>query len=576
MTSFARAVRVGLLFCLCLRACLAVGQDFSDAFAGRQLLTNALEFITGSNNTASVEPFEPKHARKIGGHSVWISWLAPSSGLVTLGTDGSTFDTLLAVYTLDPGNDPPLQRLQEIASNDDNGLAKTSLLQFGARPNQPYEIAIDGFNGAVGNITLQLSFLASTNILPVVLRRPGDEALRLGDPLILTMDLFNTSRLELSWYLNGNSIFDANGPTLVVSSLQETNLGFYNLRLKVNDDSFFSASVEVQVNSEGLTSVLARNKLADSVASGFTPGGGGSLLGVHKIMGLTPGVIRGYSGTQIFNTGLATIDTNEPPHCGVTGGASYWFAYQAPTNGAMHVDTEGSDYDTVLAIYTYNGTLYDFANLIPVACDNNSGSNGLTSSVDFLTENARNYFVVVDGVNGARGIAHLNYLLTTVTNLPPQAPVLSRQPDSLIASRGTPVALSAAAGGTAPINYQWWRNNARLNQQTNASLVFLDPQIQDAGNYFVVVTNDGGAITSAVARVTVISTPVYYLDTSANFFISGFPETRGYQYAVDCADQPMSQAWWLKTNAFADYGGIVWVTNSTRYSNSMFVRVHLP
>ena len=108
---------------------LAPGQDFSDSFAGRELLTGASEFVTGSNTLATVETFEPKHAEKIGGHSVWISWLAPDSGLVTLNTAGSTFDTLLAVYTLDPGNDPPLERLEEIASNDDNGLAKTSLLQ---------------------------------------------------------------------------------------------------------------------------------------------------------------------------------------------------------------------------------------------------------------------------------------------------------------------------------------------------------------------------------------------------------------------------------------------------------------
>jgi hypothetical protein len=260
----------------------------------------------------------------------------------------------------------------------------------------------------------------------------------------------------------------------------------------------------------------------------------------------------------------------------VTGGASYWFAYQAPTNGSMHVDTESSTFDTVLAVYTYNGTLTDFTNLISVTCDNDSGPDGITSTMDFSTEKSRNYFVVVDGVNGARGIAHLNYLLTTSTNTPVQAPVISRQPQPLLASKGTPVALTAAAGGTAPINFQWWRNGSRLNQKTNASLTFLDPQSQDAGNYTVTITNVAGAITSSVAKVSVISSPVYYLNTASNLFISGFPETRGYQYAVDCAAQPMSESWWRKTNAFADYGGIVWVTNSTRYSNSMFFRVYRP
>ncbi len=576
MNIVSRAVRVGLLFCLCFKSGLALGQDFSDAFADRELLTGSSEFVTGSNTIATVETYEPKHAGKTGGHSVWISWLAPDSGLVTLSTAGSTFDTLLAVYALEPGNDPPLERLQEIAENDDNGTAKTSWVQFGAQPGQEYQIAIDGFAGDTGDIAFQLDFLSSTNFLPTVLRRPNDEALRIGDPLILTINLIKTKSLELNWYLNGNAVYEADLPTLVIPSLQLTNLGFYNLRLKVNDDSFFTASIEIQINSEGLINVLARNKPADAVASGFTPGGGGSLTGPFKMFNLTSGVIRGYSGTQIFNTTSATIDPTEPPHCGVTGGASYWFSYQAPTNGMMHVDTESSTYDTVLAIYTYNGALTSFTNLIPVTCDNNSGSNGLTSVVNFTTEKNRNYFVVVDGVNGARGIAHLNYRLTTGTNIAAQAPVLFTQPQSLVAARGTAVALTAAAGGTTPLAYQWWRNSSRVSQKTNASLTFLDPQSQDAGNYFVTVTNVAGAATSSIAKLSVISTPYYYLNTPSNLFISAFPATRGYQYAVDCAAQPTAGFWWLQTNTFADYGGIVWVTNSTRFSNALFFRVHLP
>ncbi len=574
MITVSRTLRLGWFFCLCFKSALALGQDFSDSFASRQLLTGTSEFITGSNTIATVEPYEPKHAGKIGGHSVWISWLAPDSGLVTLNTVGSTFDTLLAVYALEPGNDPPLERLQEIAANDDNGTAKTSLVQFGAQPGQEYEIAIDGFNGDLGDIAFQLDFLSSTNFLPTVLRRPNDEALRIGDPLILTINLIKTKALELNWYLNSNAVYGADAPTLVIPSLQETNLGFYNLRLKVEDVGFFTSAIEIQVNSEGLINVLARNKLADSVTSGLAPGAGGSLSGPFKMFNLTSGVIRGYNGTQIFNTSLATIDPTEPAHCGVNGGASYWFSYQAPTNGAMHVDTFGSTYDTVLAIYTYNGTLYSFTNLVPVTCDNNGGPDGLTSVVDYATDKNRNYFIVVDGVNSARGTAYLNYRLTTGT--PAQAPVIATQPQSLVAARSTAVALTAAAGGTAPLAYQWWRNSSRLSQKTNASLTFLDPQSQDAGNYTVTVTNLAGAATSSVAKLSVLSAPYYYLNNASNLFISAFPVTRGYQYAVDCAAQPTTGSWWLKTNAFADFGGIVWVTNSTRYSNSMYFRVHLP
>ena len=143
----ARAKRLGILFCIGVLCGRASAQDFSDMFAGRQVLTNVNALVTGSNSNATVEPYEPKHAGKIGGKSVWISWQAPDNGLVTLNAAGSTFDTLLAVYRPEHGA-PSLQRLEEAASDDDYDRVQTSYLQFGARSNRVYEIAVDGFNGA--------------------------------------------------------------------------------------------------------------------------------------------------------------------------------------------------------------------------------------------------------------------------------------------------------------------------------------------------------------------------------------------------------------------------------------------
>ncbi len=63
----------------------------------------------------------------------------------------------------------------------------------------------------------------------------------------------------------------------------------------------------------------------------------------------------------------------------------------------------------MLAVYTGTGTTY--ASLIPVACDDNSGANGLTSALNFQASSGVIYYLVVDGVNGATGIVHLNYRL---------------------------------------------------------------------------------------------------------------------------------------------------------------------
>ena len=540
-------------------------QSFSDMFAGRQLLTNVSVLVTGSNTDATVEPGEPKHASKVGGHSVWISWLAPANGLLTLSTANSSFDTLLAAYILEPGDDPPLQRLHGVGADDDYGGLETSFVQFGVNAGQTYQIAVDGFNGATGDIDLQLNFLALSNVQPMVLQLPGDQSLRLGDPLILTINLLPSPNVQFQWYLNGSPVAgqddDSVDPTLVIPSLQRTNLGLYALKFYFNDnddESFFSSTIEIQVNSEGQVKTLARNKLADAALSG-----------------LAGGFMLGYNGTQIFNTTNAIVDTNAPLICGVAPGAAYWFSYQAPTNGIMSIDTSNSTFATLLSVFTYTGSLVSYTNLIPVACDNNNDGAGTNFSVvQFVVTNGGIYFIVVGGVNGARGIAHLNYSLNPGLQSVP--PILTSQPQPLTVASQTAVSLSAVASGSPPFAYQWWKDNAKMRQQTNATLLLRSPQANDSGNYTVVITNVAGAITSAPAPVTVIINPVVSLIPASNWMVSAVPGTRGYQYSVDSSTNPSSGTWSPWTNAVPDYGGIIWLTNSTSDYATRLLRVHAP
>src|SRR5262249_39747638 len=61
------------------------------------------------------------------------------------------------------------------------------------------------------------------------------------------------------------------------------------------------------------------------------------------------------SGTNITVTGSnkkATKETGEPNHAGNPGGASVWWRWSAPTNGDLIITTDGSDFDTLLGIYT--------------------------------------------------------------------------------------------------------------------------------------------------------------------------------------------------------------------------------
>ena len=82
---------------------------------------------------------------------------------------GSDFDTVLAVY-----QGRPVRALTEIASNDDSpGLGVQSLVRFEAEEGVTYRIAVDGFQGAEGNITLMFANPAG---LPAAVAAGGDAA----------------------------------------------------------------------------------------------------------------------------------------------------------------------------------------------------------------------------------------------------------------------------------------------------------------------------------------------------------------------------------------------------------------
>ena len=74
-------------------------QPANDMFANRKVITGTNITAAGSNTGATRETGEPFHAGVSGGASVWWSWRAPTQGIVTISTAGSSFDTVLGVYT---------------------------------------------------------------------------------------------------------------------------------------------------------------------------------------------------------------------------------------------------------------------------------------------------------------------------------------------------------------------------------------------------------------------------------------------------------------------------------------------
>lgn len=124
----------------------------NDNWSQAAILSGLNTTVISTNTYATGEANEPVHAGMGAGKSLWWAWSAVSNGLVTATTAGSSFDTVLGVYT-----GTSLSTLTEIAASDDAGLNAFSQATFFATNGNTYYFALDGVSAAAfGEARLRL------------------------------------------------------------------------------------------------------------------------------------------------------------------------------------------------------------------------------------------------------------------------------------------------------------------------------------------------------------------------------------------------------------------------------------
>ena len=122
----------------------------NDNFAQARLLEDFSFLDKSSSSSATRETGEPAHAGQTAAKSLWWKWTAVGNGRLQVSTKGSSFDTVLAVYT-----GASLAALKPVTSNDNVATSvKYSQVDFTTTRGTTYYFAVDGKSGASGAITL--------------------------------------------------------------------------------------------------------------------------------------------------------------------------------------------------------------------------------------------------------------------------------------------------------------------------------------------------------------------------------------------------------------------------------------
>jgi hypothetical protein len=242
------------------------------------------------------------------------------------------------------------------------------------------------------------------------------------------------------------------------------------------------------------------------------------------------------SGPTISANGTnvnATKETGEPNHGGDAGGKSVWWNWMAPASGTVVIDTNGSNYDTTLGVYT--GTAVNALTL--VAGDNNGGPN-LTSRVSFAATAGVVYQIAVDGTGGASGTIQLNLALSAPATAGTVASIASWNFDTTPYT--SPI---SATAGTGSIDLSGW------------------------GGTF---TNFGGTTGQALALVPGTSGNGTYIEF--DFSMSGCRSLNiSFATRSNGASSFTSGTWWCSANggAFTTLPGVNTATPSTTFETKM-------
>ena len=458
------AVLAALVGVVGLGARPAAAAPVNDTFPGTTI-SGATGSISGTNVAATGQTSEPRVAGSGPTVSVWYTWVAPSATRVTFDVCDATFDTLLGVYT-----GTSVSALTSVVTNDDAvpscGTGSQSLVTFTPTAGTTYRIQVDGWNGATGSFTLVWvsgnpandNFPGTTitgNSGSVTGNTTGATG-QAGEPRVAGSG--PTASVWYTWTApgSGSASFDT-----CTGTTWDTMLGVYT--------GTAVGSLTTVASNDQASPACAGNANASRVTFTATSGtvyriqvdGWDGDFGAFTLTWTGPAAvandnfanatqITGSSGTVTSTTVGATGETGEPRVAGTGPTRSLWYRWTAPNSGTATFDLcTGTTYDSLLGVYT--GSAVGSLTTVASADDTTGCGTGSQGRLTFAAVAGTQYFIQVDGYNGATGAFTLTWSLPAPTLA--VSDVSQNEGNTGSTAFTFTVSLSAASASTVTVNY---------------------------------------------------------------------------------------------------------------------------
>ena len=396
----------------------AVFAPTNDQCAGAITLASGVPYT--ENTTTATSTGDPVPTCQAAfGNGVWFTYTPGVSGVVTIDTCGSDYDTVVQAYA---GTCGALAPVGGGGCNDDSqgacpGNSYASYAEFPGTAGTTYHILAGGFNGHTG-------------ILHIVANVAAPESLTVNSTPNSAVSI-NANPADIGANFGGPTPFTRTYGAGTVVHLSAPSSDGFNVFQKWQLDGVDQppgSAISIAMNS-GHTATAVYASPNDHCAGAIA---------------LTNGIL------YTMNTAAATSTGDPLVPCGPLSNG-VWFAYTPVVHEQVTISTCGSDFDTMVEVFT--GTCGALER-VPYGCDDDNGPNCNPSRQASVVINGLpgvTYYILAGGYNGLTGNLDMLVISALVNdNCADALPLHFGVPFSMTTvnatSTGDPVPACASAG----------------------------------------------------------------------------------------------------------------------------------
>ena len=343
---------------------------------------------------------------------------------------------------------------------------------------------------------------------PVIYGLPGSLVLNYGQSLQLSPSTMGTQPMAFVWRRNGVVLTSRSSANFEKSSVTAADAGSYTLTATNPAGTVTSVAVEVTVLAPvapaiyGLPSTVVRDH--------------GTTLSISpSVIGSTPMTF------QWMKDGVDLVDSTS---------SSLWKSQATVADSGAYTlratNLVGSAISTVVTVIVQEpaapaiyglpeSLLLDYGAYLsvsptvtgtsPITC--RWRKDGVLLPSDLSAYFSRSYVTEADSGDYTLTVSNQSGTFTSapmrVTVKAALPPTITYQPRSLVCFPGHTANFRAAATGTNPFSYQWYRNGVAIPGATGAALQVPDVNAALTGRYQLVISNPAGAAYTTEARLEI-------------------------------------------------------------------------